>query len=78
MHKTTNQEFIEELRGLPSLDEVKTWPLETVVTQYRDEQRRHIETLERQGYFDGLSRHYRLGYMRWLLNGSPQPQPRLI
>jgi hypothetical protein len=78
MHKTTNLEFADELRGLPTLDEIKTWTPDTIQAQYDDELARHRETVERQGYFDGLSRHYRLGYLRWLLDGAPQPQPMFV
>lgn len=70
MRKNTNLEFAEELAGLPTLNEIKTWSPEVVRAQYEQELARHRETLDKQGYYDGLSRHYRLAYMRDLLNAA--------
>lgn len=64
----------------PKLDEMREWPRENVQEQYDYELAEHRRLLgERRGeYHATLSRHYRLGYMRWLLDGAPQPQPRFV
>lgn len=64
----------------PHLNEIKTWSLKRVREQYKAEQAEHRRLLnvERDLTHDQLSRLYRLCYMRWLLNGSPQPQPGFV
>lgn len=72
----------------PTLDEIKTWPLDKVQAQFDAEQAeiRAVDdpmidgplTGSRDNYHSSLTCHYRIGYMRWLLAGAPQPMPRFV
>lgn len=72
----------------PHVNELKTWSLGRVREQYELERAEHIAaldspTIQREyvggpDYHSATSRAYRLGYMRWLLNGSPQPMPTFV
>jgi hypothetical protein len=72
----------------PKLNEMKTWTLGQVREQYEREHAEHVAlldspTIEREyvggpDYHSATTRYYRLGYMRWVLNGSPQPMPQFV
>lgn len=66
----------------PKLDDMKDWTLDQVRAQYEAEQQEHRANLDKpwyqRAYHEPLSALYRLGYMRWVLNGSPQPMPRFV